>query len=263
MTLSISRCAVTSITVGLLSLTAPFTAHAADAPKTVVGGGFVYAPEYSGADKMRFAPVLFADHSFGNGFFASTLRGIGYGMDLDSVHLSAALGYRGGRDDERRNGGLNGSDFLKGMGDIDGAATINLAASTQYAGVKFGAAAHIAVSGDTKGNTYSLNAAYPLFKSDSDVVELSGSATYGDRKHAQAWYGVTAAQHATSGFAAYQAKAGFEKVGLQVAWTHKFDKHWSVRTAAGLTRLVGDAADSPLTQKKTAPVLVSTFNYAF
>jgi outer membrane protein len=258
-----ARCTLTSISIAIISMVAPFTAHAAEAPTAIVGGGIQYTPEYSGSDKMRLAPALYADYSFGNGFFASTVRGLGYAYQLDSVQLSAALGYRMGRSDKDRHLGKPGSDYLKGMGSIDGAATVNLAASTDLFGVKVGAGAQIAMSGDAKGNTYSLQASYPIYKSSHDEVELSGTALYGDGKHAQAWYGVTAAQHASSGFKAYQAKSGFESFGASVAWTHKVDNHWSVRTAVGLTTLVGDAADSPITRKKTAPGLVSTINYAF
>jgi outer membrane protein len=263
MSLSIARCTLTSTTVAILALLAPFTARADDAPRAVVGAGVAYAPEYSGGDKMWLAPALYADYSFGNGFFASTTRGIGYATTFDSIELSAALGYRNGRGESRKYNGRYGSDFLKGMGEIDGTATINLGAATTVGQVHFGVGAHIAGSGDGKGNTYTLQAAYPLYSSAQNQVELSGIASYGDRKHTQTWYGVSAAQHAASGFRAYEAKSGFESVGVNVAWNHVIDKHWSVRTAVGLKTLVGDAADSPIVQKKTAPMLVSTINYAF
>ncbi|MNT60828.1 MltA-interacting protein MipA [compost metagenome] len=34
-------------------------------------------------------------------------------------------------------------------------------------------------------------------------------------------------------------------------WAHRFDARWSAVTTVGVNTLVGDARDSPLTEKKT------------
>ena len=49
-------------------------------------------------------------------------------------------------------------------------------------------------------------------------------------------------------------------VGATCAW---IDKNWSTHTAVGFTHLTGDAADSPLTQRKTTPMVMTGFSYKF
>jgi outer membrane scaffolding protein for murein synthesis (MipA/OmpV family) len=262
MSLSIPRCALTAVTLAILSLAAHTESQAAE-PTAVVGAGVAYVPEYSGAEKQRLRPALHAEYNWGNGFFASTSRGIGYGYDFDGVELSAALGHAGGRTDSDKNGVRSGSDALKGMGDIKTSVIANLGASTRLGELSVGINAQIALTNRDNGNTYSLHASHPLYKSAGDQVGLSMGAVYGDSKHAQTWYGVTPLQGAHSGFAAYKAGAGFEKVSLAGSWNHVIDKRWSVRTVGGVNMLVGDAADSPLTKKKTTPFVASTVNYTF
>jgi outer membrane protein len=262
MSLSIPRCALTALTLAILSLATPGESQAAE-PTAVIGAGFAYVPEYSGAEKHRLAPILHAEYNWGNGFFASTSRGVGYAHAFDGVELSAALGYAGGRSDSDRNGLRPGSDALQGMGYIRASPIVNLGASTRLGELGIGINAQIALRNRDNGNTYTLHASHPLYKSASDQVGLSMGAVYGDSKHAQTWYGVSDLQSAHSGFAAAKAGAGFEKVSLSASWNHVFDKRWSVRTIGGASMLVGDAADSPLTKKKTTPFVATTVNYSF
>jgi outer membrane scaffolding protein for murein synthesis (MipA/OmpV family) len=41
------------------------------------------------------------------------------------------------------------------------------------------------------------------------------------------------------------------------------DKNWTVHSVIGVSRLASDAADSPLTYRKTTPMLMTAFNYSF
>jgi hypothetical protein len=60
------------------------------------------------------------------------------------------------------------------------------------------------------------------------------SATYGDRKHMQTYFGVTATQTIYSGYRTYTAKAGFENVTAGVNWNHVLDANWSVHSGLGV-----------------------------
>ena len=83
------------------------------------------------------------------------------------------------------------------------------------------------------------------------------------QRNAAAVHIVTGAQSARSGYKAYQARSGFETVSAAVSWDHVIDKRWSTHTAVGFTRLLGDAADSPLTKRKTTPMLMTGISYKF
>lgn len=239
-------------------------AHAADAvpqeSTLTVGAGIAYVPEYAGAKKSRAMGLVDVEYANKNGLFAGGREGIGYRTALGPVNVSAAVGYSSGRHD-RDSRRRFGSVALKGMGEIKGSAVLNLGVGYDLGGMSVGLKAKLAR--EEHGNSVELAAGMPLFSDDADSVSLFGSIGYGDRKHAQTWYGVTAEQSLRSGFKQYSAKAGLESAALGGVWNHKFNKNWSVRTMAGAFTLLDVAADSPLTKRKTAPVVLTTVNYSF
>lgn len=227
-----------------------------------VGGGLAYVPEYTGSKKSRVVPVPYIERTFNNGFFLSTMRGLGYQTSVGGVGLSAALAYGGARADHKRNM-FDGSDALKGMGEIDGAAQAVLGASYQLGTVGLSLSTTQNLAHREHGATYTLGGSTSLYTTASDQVGLSLSTEYADKKHMQTYFGVTAAQSATSGYRAFSAKGGFANVSASVSWNHVLDKNWSVHTVLGVSHLTGDAADSPLTQRKTTPLLMTGVAYKF
>ncbi|MYM98313.1 MipA/OmpV family protein [Duganella vulcania] len=227
-----------------------------------LGAGLAYVPEYTGGKKSRVVPLPYLERTFDNGAFLSTMRGVGFQTSVSGVGLSAALTYGGARADHKRNA-FDGSDALKGMGDIQGAARAVLAASYQVGTVGLSLSTTQNLAHRDHGATYSLGASMPLYTTASDQVGLSASTEYADKKHMQTYFGVTAAQSAASGYQAYTPKSGFTNVSMGVNWNHVLDKNWSVHTAAGFSHLTGDAADSPLTKRKTTPMLMTGIAYKF
>lgn len=251
-----------TLALSLFAVAAHGAQAAPDGATVTVGAGVAVVPEYSGSDKTRVAPVIGVDYQNANGWFASSLRGLGYVTVLDGFKLSAALGYAGARDDSKRTFGA-GSDDLRGMGKISGAAIAAFDAAYDFGPVKVGLDAHLALSNRDRGNTFGLSASVPLIKSAADQLSLGVKAQYGDAKNNRTFYGVTAEQSARSGYRAYQAGAGFESTEFGATWRHVIDKNWSVNTVAGVQHVVGDAADSPLVKRATAPLLMVTAGYTF
>lgn len=247
---------------------AAFSAHvarAADEPQstTTISAGVAVVPEYMGAMKHRTMPLLLIDYQNKNGFFASSLRGLGYQDQFEGIHWSAAIDYTGKRE-ERSRTFFSGSDELKGMGDIPGGLVTKLGASYNVGKVTLGAEAELALNRRERGNSFGLNASVPLFADKNDSVSLTGAIKYGDRKYMQTYYGVTPDQSKSSViYRAYTAKAGVSEVSVGANWTHVIDEKWSVRSNAGYTRLVGDAANSSIVPRRNSPFVISKVNYSF
>ena len=66
----------------------------------------------------------------------------------------------------------------------------------------------------------------------------------------QAYYGITPAQAASSGYAPYDAGAGWRDASAAVKLRRDIDDNWIVLGSFGLSRLLGAAAGSPLTHSR-------------
>ena len=249
-----------------LGFTSP-TVHAAEpvapASRLTVGGGLAVTPDYVGGGDFRLVPLIAVDYQHASGFFASTGRGIGYQIKSGPFALSGAVGIEGGRRERDRRFGM-GSDALRGMGDVKSSATANFGITyTLDNGMSLGLKSVLALSNRERGNHYQLGLQKPLLSTAVDQLGLFAMADYADAKYMQTFHGVTVAQSVRSGYRAFEASAGFQKVGVGLNWNRKLSDKWSANSTLGVFRLVGDAADSPLTQRKTAPMYGITFNYSF
>jgi outer membrane scaffolding protein for murein synthesis (MipA/OmpV family) len=62
---------------------------------------------------------------------------------------------------------------------------------------------------------------------------------------------VTDEQSANSAYAPYHPQAGLRNVGLGAIWREELSDRWTGFVSASVGRLLGPAADSPLTRKLT------------
>lgn len=240
-------------------------AFAADEAVTTIGAGVALAPRYSGSDENMVVPVLALDYSMANGFYASTLRGLGYGGSAGPFSYSAALGYRAPRkEDGKLPFGGKASKYLRGMGDVKGSATANLHLGYAiFDGLDINVHTAQALSARETGSTYGAGLTGTLVKNQSDTVTLSLGFELADKKYAQAYYGVTAQQALTSGYKVYRPKAGMYQAEVAMSWQHKLDDHWGVTGMLGATSLLRDAANSPLARRATSPTAAVYASYTF
>ncbi|PWL00602.1 outer membrane scaffolding protein for murein synthesis (MipA/OmpV family) [Pantoea allii] len=231
-----------------------------------LGGGANVTPRYSGSDKSRVTTAMVLDYTMANGLFASSTRGIGYGNNIGKFDYNAALSYRAGRKDHDVDSDSlsDGSDYLRGMGDVKGSAlgvfglgygvadwlNLQLQAEVPFSERNNGAALHFGINS-------------PLYTSPNNTVTLALTGSWGTDKYMQTYYGVSASQSAASRFTRYDAGAGVYAWSMNLDWTHKFNEDWSVVAAAGVTQLTGDARNSPIVQRKTSPTGSLLVTYRF
>ncbi|MDH0868036.1 MipA/OmpV family protein [Mitsuaria sp. GD03876] len=244
-------------------------APAAKAPSTstfTIGGGVAVGTRYSGSDETLVAPLIALEYAHSSGFFAGTLRGVGYATAVGPVTLSAAVAYRGKRSEKKKDGiGFDsGSKYLNGMGDVKGSVTGHLSAS--YAvlpWVDVQLHTEQPLTNRDNGALYSLGVSAKLLADGKDTWTVGLGATAADRKYMQTYHGVTAAQAARTGYAVFTPKSGFHQVEASASWQRQFTKNWSVIGSVGVQRLVGDASKSPLTRRATSPTGYVAVGYTF
>lgn len=231
-----------------------------------LGAGLAAGSRYAGSDEHVVAPVIVIDYQAANGFYASTMRGIGFGAGNDQLSANIGLGYRAERKENDTNGliGRTGSKALKGMGDVEGSAIVDVGAEARLTDV-FGVGVHaeVPVSHRENGKRFTLGANARLLDSPADKVGAGLALQFGEAKYLQTYYGVDARQAARSGYRAYKPEGGLYGIELNVTWEHQIDAHWHVTSLLGAERLTGDAARSPLVRRKTAPTVAAYASYQF
>jgi MipA family protein len=213
------------------------------------------------SDKPRWSPTLGLNYRQGR-FFAGTERGIGYDLvQLGGFHAYLAASV----DPGRKDGDSKHSPRLVGMGKIKASGLVMAGAGYQaFDGLLNLNAVHLMSTKGSHGNQTVLNAAlsFPVW-GDRLGGYLSLGATYGDRHHAQTYYGVTAAQAASSGNPVFNAKAGWMSCDLSLGLNYTIDNHWSASASIGRHELLDTAADSPLFATKKGTVGSASVSYRF
>ena len=265
-------CLVASIAVGV-----PDGAWADDW-KVTIGGGALYGPEYPGADSYDFQPVPFVDIAWRDRIFLNSQRGLGvYAVkreyDDDAAEDGSASpswsgGWLGGlsvgvsvkpsdsrdEDDDSR---------LDGLGDIDLSAEVGLFASVELGPVEFEAEIYHDPGSGHEGTRGTIGAAYGTRFGERLMIEAGPFLQFGDGQYLESFFGVTAAQAGRSALPRYDAGSGLYGAGFEVMAHYQVSESWGVLGFIEYSRLVGDAADSPIVQNEDAIEVGAFVTYSF
>jgi MipA family protein len=201
--------------------------------------GAAYAPTFEGSDKSEALALFDLNASFAGGRYFIGTRGIGFAPVLsDQLTVKVSLGYGGGRavsDDPTR---------LAGLGNIGDEALAILSTEYRMGTMVFGAEV---TGGEDFGTTAKLSVSTGVECTDRITLGGEINATYADGEHMQRYFGVTAAQSAGSGKAAYSAGSGLKSVGVSLGANIALTEATSIEFGAEHLRLMEDAKNSPIT----------------
>lgn len=233
------------------------SAHAQDDDRGLsfaVGLGVGYEAEYEGSDEYEatILPFLEIGYDFGNSWRSSIgFDGGSLGFTIyenERLSFGLGIGYGGGRESAD-------TAILAGLPDIDDGITVDAG---------FSYFVHEAISFDfgvtkyadgTEGLQGSLGVSTGLPVTERSFVEFGLSATWSDDDYAQGFYGVSATQAAasTTGLAQYTASSGVTSVDLSVDYGYEFTDRVTGVASLGVSKLTGDAEDSPFTKDDVNP----------
>lgn len=188
------------------------------APVGLGEGGRV---QFKGADDVRFRVFSYY------GFEVGPVAGYRFGRDQDDAHI------------------------LAGLGDVDGGLVLG-----GYVAYRAGPAAIFAsynhqVTGDETGGLlrFGVEGKTEVVPQRLWLTAIFG-ATYADQEYMDAYFGITAAQAANSSLAAFDADAGIKDVYLQLTGDIALTDRWALKLIGRYSRLLGDAADSPVVESE-------------
>lgn len=201
-----------------------------------VRGGVAATPEYFGSDQTE------AGVDLGFSFGALQLGGLDVGNGVRGVpdnglSLRGAFRVIGDRT-------ADDSPELAGLEDIDTAVELGFGLTFQqtnwmaFGEVRKGVAGHSGLTG-----TAGVDLVYR--PNDKWLITAGPRVNFGDDEFANTYFGIPTGS--TSGFGAYNATGGALGAGIEVSGTYFIDEKWALEGAVSYEKLIGDAADSPIT----------------
>ncbi len=233
--------------------------------------GAARAPLFEGSRDSRSQPVLGAEITYRSaslGSVAMGSRGLQWTV-VQRPELSAGVGLAidPGRVDhgERKLTPLGyrpGSESLHGLGEIRATPVLQAFGSYTLGGVSLTSTARRA-TGSHEGSQIDLGLNLPWKIGPHATLSIAPSVTWADRRFMQAYFGVTAAQSAASGYAPFDAGAGLKSSQLVLDFDMALSRYWYVNAMVQAKRLQRDAAVSPIVQKarQTSGMLVVRYQF--
>jgi len=224
----------------------------------LAGLAVIAGHEYLGSDERKTLVLPALSYQWKNGWFAGTGNGVGY-----KFHSPANMQYGLrvtldlGRDE-------NDARALAGMGDIDTrpefGGFFNFFITPEWfltTSFRYGA------GNDRDGSQTDVGIGWSTQLAPQWRGALGVAATYVNSKYMQAFYGVTAQQSASSGYAVYSPGAGWRDIRGNASLTYFFNAEWSLTAALTVRSLQGDVKRSPIVTEETPVAGVLALSYSF
>lgn len=248
------RCVCWLLAAAAATLGLPYgSAHAQSAgPFDVFGnvwqvGGIVYlSPKYEGGRSYEANAFPFvAPYGLGD-------KGILQVRALDDVRwrvlqysgfeFGPLAGYRLGREEDD-------AARLHGLGDIDGGLILGGFAAYRAGPLALSLSYHHQVTGDDEtGALLRFGADYTLQPAAGFKLIATIGANYATDDFMAAYFGVSPAQSGASGLPVYRPDAGFKDVFVGATASIDLTDRWTLMLMGRYSRLIGDAADSPVVE---------------
>lgn len=223
-----------------------------------VGLAVLSTREYLGSNESRtlFVPTL--DYQWANGAFAGL--GNGGGINL-SRRADLAYGLRITADfgrDETPSGALSGMGGIQMRPEIGGFANWHLTDHLSLASsVRYGS------GNDRQGLVVDLGLNVSTALTPAWRLNAGVASAWANRAYQQSFFGVTAAQALNTGHAAFTPSAGLRDLRFGVAIRYALAPSWTVSGGLSLTRLLGDARNSPIVPETSSLSGTVTASYRF
>jgi MipA family protein len=213
-------------------------------------GGFVaVAPKYEGSKdyEVRGFPIIAPSGDGLPGSGRVQFRGpddLRFRLfDFNGFEMGPLAGWRFDREE-------SDAQRLRGLGDVDGGFVVG--GYVAYRAGRFTpfVSYHRQVSGDDTGGLVRFGAEADVITDAAFSLRATLGASYADDEFMDAYFTVSRAQQAASvaGLQAYEAEAGIKDVFLGFNSDVPLSDSWTLKLSGRYSRLIGDAADSPIVE---------------
>jgi MipA family protein len=217
--------------------------------RNFVGGALGAAPDYVGSNDytLGIAPAakVYFDASERYVRLIATELSANL-LDSKTWSFGPLLNYRFGRSDV-------GDEVVKRMDDLDGAVELGGVGGWTWVGpsdprqrLNLSLQYQHDVSGTHDGYLITPAVRYWHPVSRPVTISVGVSTTYGSKNYTSKYFDVTPADSARSGLPVFTASSGIRDVRISPVMIYSLSQQWHLSAGLIYSRLVGDAADSPI-----------------
>lgn len=213
--------------------------------KTIIGLGAGLAPEYEGADEFKAFAFPEFRYNLTNGCYAYLL-GPAIRVNLIPSRTFAfgpMIRYRPGRNSVK-------DEVIDKFKKIDPAAESGAFGNLTINNFSFYAAMNKDITDTHNGYLIDIAAGYRSVIEYNVQLIIQAIGTYASDKFMETYFSVDAENSQQSGLPEYEAGAGLKDIGVMVALQYKINSNWGVLGIMKYTRLLGDAMESPIVEKR-------------
>ena len=226
--------------------------------------GLMSQPKYPGSSETRMGPMPTLNVTKGRWQIGAVpgvgvQLGVGYTLLQDGpwrfgVGLGTSMG-------NPRN--ANDGSQQSRLGDIKQTTLGSVSGSYTQGAVTASASLIGDIGGHQQGTRALFDVMVKTRPMDKWVFSAGPGITLMNSQYAQTYYGVSAAQSASSGYAAYQASAGVNALRFGAGAEYELTREWRLGARLSASKLQGDAANSPSVGKGTQSSYGLFANYRF
>ncbi len=226
-----------------------------------LGLGSQFAPVADGLNRYQVQPGPVIDVRYKDEFFFSTGEGLGVNLlSFRHIDMGAAITY-----DLGRSAHADGK-ALEGLGTIHPAPEVKFFATYALA-----EAFPLTLRLDVRRQIGATTACVGYFGATRRLPGRCPNlawfpappVTPGDGRYMQGYFGVSQTQSYSTNYRQYKAAPGLKSAGFGVSAAWFLTPHWVIDMSAAYERLLGSAANSPITESKNEGVVSLSGLYKF
>jgi MipA family protein len=229
--------------------------------RVAIGPQLKYQPDFPGSDQrsVRLGPVVEV-HNVDERVRPETVDNARIDVwDEDAYEIGVAINVRSDRDaDDLRDAGF------WGLSEVDLSVELGVYALRRFGNFEIGVDVLQAVN----GHDGLLIAPEIAYESDNDMPfrwRTGLAVTYADKDYMGSFFSTQDVRLNNNLVANYQAFSSLRDVSLRFASAFDLSDRWTILGLASMSRLLGDAKDSPITKagSETEPMLAVGLAYSF
>jgi outer membrane protein len=223
------------------------------------GAGALSAPSYPGAASSHVMPMPFFEVQYRQLVFLSPLSGLGINaVSTEQMQAGVAVQPDLGR-------AASSGDRLRGWGDISPGADFKVFGMYSFGRIGLLADVHRQL-GAGNGTLIDAGVTSMLVHTRHLMLSATAAVSWADRRYTRAYFGIDGNQSAEAlaqgtKLPSYSAGAGLRDTALTLVAVVPVDDRWSVQSVVRAEILLGDAAASPLTERRVQPTFGAVIAY--